>query len=664
MIFNFAWTKHLLRVVAGAAFLCLSATAAAEQAEPPELEARRLVHVLSYVGADYSGAVSGGAVTNAGEYEEQLGLLREAGKIAARIQPALSGKANASGTEPFDVKAEVEKMQRLVEDMAGADAVSGQALHLKAALIAAFRLAESPDSPPDAARGKALYMEHCSPCHGETGRADTPKAATYTPRPANFLDPQIGEGLSPFRVASTVRFGVQGTAMVPFTFLSEADQWNLAFFVTGLRHTGHAPDGASPTYALSELSVRSDADLKKELSAAGVEEQRMDAVLADLRTRAPFEDRASRSPLSVARAKLDRARVFVSRGDRALARAQIIDAYLEGIEPAEPALRAQNPALAEKIERQFRELRLKLEGEAGADEVNAHVAAVVQEITRAEALMSTDKGEKKFMPAAISSAGIVLREGVEAALLIAALMGIATQAGLADRKRYVHFGWAAALVLGLMTWLASLKLIAISGARRELIEGVTALLATGVLFYVSYSLLAKREVARWMKFLRSRVSRRSAALSLFLVAFLAAYREAFETVLFYQALLASDVPGTAALAGALVGALLLVLLVVLYSRAGKFAPPQLFFRVSSYLLYAMAIVFAGQGVFALQLAGWIPMHPVAIPAVPALGIHPALEPLAAQSALIALALVALLLERGGEKENGESKAAPPAQPAS
>ena len=186
---------------------------------------------------------------------------------------------------------------------------------------------------------------------------------------------------------------------------------------------------------------------------------------------------------------------------------------------------------------------------------------------------------------------------------------------------------------------------------------VTALLAMVVLFYVSYSLLAKREVARWMKFLRERVSKRSAALSLFGMALLAAYREAFETVLFYQALLASNASVTAALVGALAGAVLLVLLVLAYTRAGRFAPPQVFFKVSSYLLYGLAIIFAGQGVSALQLAGVVPLHPVAFPTIAALGIFPTIETLAAQLVLVGLAVVALLVSRSSSPKPASPQAA-------
>jgi high-affinity iron transporter len=125
---------------------------------------------------------------------------------------------------------------------------------------------------------------------------------------------------------------------------------------------------------------------------------------------------------------------------------------------------------------------------------------------------------------------------------------------------------------------------------------------------------------------------------LFGVSLLAAYREAFETVLFYQAMFASGGSVFAAFVGAVVGAVALVILVMLYTRAGKFAPPQVFFRVSSYLLYALAVIFAGQGVAALQMAGAAPAHRLGLPTISFLGFYPTVETILAQFVLIGLAV--------------------------
>ena len=118
----------------------------------------------------------------------------------------------------------------------------------------------------------------------------------------------------------------------------------------GLYHTA-APADDAPTYTLAELSVRSDEELRRELRAAGFAEARLDALLSDLRRRAPYEDRAARSPLALARVKLDRARLAARNGDRAVARADIVDAYLDGIEPDEGAIRAADAALVGSLAR-------------------------------------------------------------------------------------------------------------------------------------------------------------------------------------------------------------------------------------------------------------------------------------------------------------------------
>jgi high-affinity iron transporter len=616
--------------------------ARADAGDSPEIEAQRLVHILGYTASDYGGAVANGAVTSPSEYEEQISLLGDAARIAAHLQP----KA-AAGEKAPDLAAGVAKVRALVEGKAPEAQVSAAVAEVRGAVTGSFHLAEAPSAPPDPQRGRSLFLEHCATCHGESGKADTARAQSLTPHPANFHDPRIGEALTPLRVASTVRFGINGTAMVPFTFLSDDDRWALGFYVTGLRHET-APGDGSPAYTLAELSVRSDAQLALDLAAAGIPEGKHAAMISDLRRRAPYEDRAGKSPLSIARAKLDRARVAAARGDRASARNEIIDAYLEGIEPAEGPLRALDTSLVNGLEQSFNALRARLESKASAAEIDEGIAALLGEVTRADLLLARPE-ERGFVSTAISSGGILLREGVEAALLIAALLGIATQAGLGDRKRWIHAGYLSALALGLVTWFASSRLIAVSGAKREMIEGVTALLATLVLFYVSFSLLAKKEVARWMKFLRAQVSPGRAAASLFFVAFLAAYREAFETVLFYQALLSSNASTAAALAGALGGAVVLAVIVLAYSRAGRFAPPQIFFKVSSYLLYALAVVFIGQGIAALQLTGIAPIHPLPIPSVPALGLHPTIETCAAQLFLITLAVIAWI--RSSRKSN-------------
>jgi high-affinity iron transporter len=243
----------------------------------------------------------------------------------------------------------------------------------------------------------------------------------------------------------------------------------------------------------------------------------------------------------------------------------------------------------------------------------------------------------------------MLREGLEAILIVGALMTFLAKMGAADRRRHVNAGILAAIVASLLTALALETVFHLSPAHQEALEGLTMVAATAVLFYVSYWLLSKMEVVKWSHFVKSKVHdavTSGSALALASAAFLAVYREGFETVLFYKALIISAGP-TAGLApvvgGMLVGGLLLVGVYIGMNRFGVRLPLKPFFAVTSAFLYYMAFVFAGAGIAELQEGGFVSMTPVSwAPRLPALGIHPTVETLAAQAVLIALALVALV----------------------
>lgn len=190
--------------------------------------------------------------------------------------------------------------------------------------------------------------------------------------------------------------------------------------------------------------------------------------------------------------------------------------------------------------------------------------------------------------------------------------------------------------------------------------------ATVMLFYVSYWLLTKVEVGKWNAFVKGQVQEAltsGSALALASVAFLAVYREGFETVLFYKALFVTG--GGAAtmpiLGGMLVGAALLAVVYVAINRYGVRLPLKPFFAVTSTFLYYMAFVFAGKAVAELQGGGLVGTTPVGwAPRLPALGIFPTAESLAAQGVLAGLALVAVAwifwLEPARARQRGAASA--------
>jgi high-affinity iron transporter len=222
--------------------------------------------------------------------------------------------------------------------------------------------------------------------------------------------------------------------------------------------------------------------------------------------------------------------------------------------------------------------------------------------------------------------------------------------GASQRKRDVHLGIIAAIAASLITAVAIETLFHLTPAKQEALEGITLMLATVVLFYVSYWLLSKMEVVKWNHFVKSRVQSAltsGSSLALASAAFLAVYREGFETILFYKALFLSAGPGgyghMPIVAGMLAGSLVLVAVYLAISRFGVRLPLKPFFAVTSALLYYIAFVFAGKGIAELQEGGLMPTTIIpGAPRVPALGIYPTVESLVAQGILLGFLVAAVV----------------------
>jgi high-affinity iron transporter len=328
-----------------------------------------------------------------------------------------------------------------------------------------------------------------------------------------------------------------------------------------------------------------------------------------------------------------------NQGRRAEANRLFLDAYLEGLEPVEPRLRARDPEATVAVEAAFHDLRGAARGGAPPTEVEARAAALDRRLAGLDAA-------RPIVPF-LSALLIFLREGVEAALIVGALLAGARRLGRRDGVRFIHAGWIAALPLGVATWWVFDRVIAIGAGRRDLVEGLVGLAAALVLFSVSFWMISKAESRRWMAYLQrslqAHLSRRNLAV-LSGLAFLAVYREAAETVLFTQALvLESSGRGGEIAAGAALGLVLVGGVALLLSRAVVRLPLGPFFAVSGVLLCALAVSFAGSGVHELVASGILEPRPVPFPEIPWMGIHPDLAGLAVQLTIVLVIAAAGLL---------------------
>ncbi|MEO6950441.1 MAG: FTR1 family protein, partial [Polyangia bacterium] len=504
----------------------------------------------------------------------------------------------------------------------------------------------SPTSAPSLDAAKSMYQIACARCHGADGHAGTEAGAKLDPHPVSFFEASRMARISPELAFQSMAFGVVNTGMASFDTLPVADRWSLAFYVVSLRHQGADLARGRTVLATikvpqspSRLATVTDEDLDRSLSSLPPDDRR--AAIAVLRVEAPFRSEPG-GRFAVARARL--AELSAAADDPARARELAVAAYLEGIEPHEAALRAKEPALSERLEKTFLGLRTSIDkGMRGQPLRN--------EVARAQLIVDTveERAEGGASVPFLAAFAIAVREGFELSLLLAALLAFLRRAGRSEDARFVHLGWLAAIPAGALTWFVIGA--ALSGARRELTEGVLTLVAAAMLLFVSHFVLGKMESRKWLKFLERRTmaagdAQGGVGFALFSVAFVAAYREALEIVLFFKALLLDSTVGPwPVIGGAAAGAAVLTLIVLVLGRLGRRLDPKPLMLVSSIILTALAISLVGQGVRALQEGGLVGLSTLPLPSLPTLGLYPTVQGLLAQLVVLALVVAPVLARR-------------------
>jgi len=621
-------------------------------------QARRLVALLDYLSTDYKNAVQDGKVVSQDEYGEMQEFSRRSLDLFKQLKEA--DKTDKAGIEPV-----LKSLASQIENKADPKTVSEFAKSAKEKLIAAYNIVPYPRQLPTFASGKKLYDENCAQCHGVTGKGDGSGRESMnpkTPLPANFTDPERIGGLSPFKAFNTASFGVEGTAMASFSALTDDQRWQLAFYVFSLRFSeDSAKKGAElaqakklPPELLSvpTLATHSDDELLAKLKPFAANETEALDMLAYLR-RDLLETKTS-DPLALARQYLRESVELYKQGNKEKAYQKAVDAYIDGYDLAEPALFAKDMTFGRNLETQFTEFRNAIKQGVSPDEIQKRHDDMEVKLDQAEQILTRQDNVSDYYTF-INSALIILREGLEATLILAAILAMLKVMGAAHAVRYIHLGWILALVMGALTWLATQTVLTLSGQHRESMEGFISLFAAVALFYVGYWLHTRSETKKWQAFIQDKVKSSLSSKSIFGlmgISFFAVYREAFEVVLFYQALwLQNENSHHAVLWGFFAGLATLIVLTLVILRLGLRVPLKYFFGVTGTLLYIVAFIFAGVGIKELQAAGWVPTTPIDFPLqVPILGIYPTVQTLTAQAIMLcAFVLTSLKMAKESRK---------------
>ena len=253
----------------------------------------------------------------------------------------------------------------------------------------------------------------------------------------------------------------------------------------------------------------------------------------------------------------------------------------------------------------------------------------------------------------LAAFGIIVREGLEAILVIAAIIAYLTKSGSAGSLRNVYIGAAAGIAASfiaaaVLAWAK--RAFVGAGLAQEVIEGITALIAVCVLFYVSNWMISKAEAASWSRYIDGKVQssvEQGSAFALAFTAFLSVFREGAEVVLFYQPMLSEGNPGMV-WAGFGVGCVLLVFVYLAITKLSIKLPIKVFFTATSILMAIMCVSFLGSGIKELAEGNVFDLA-LRVPGIPendaiqVLGIYPYLETLVPQLILSVILLVTFLI---------------------
>ena len=354
---------------------------------------------------------------------------------------------------------------------------------------------------------------------------------------------------------------------------------------------------------------------------------------------------AAIAQLQDVRRSIDSTLTLIKRGavDQAFTEAKA--GYLTHFELVEVPLRAANNRLTIEAEGRFAEIRQAIRNGDSVSSIRDKIVELRKVIDDAERTL-TDVGVGAPMVIGVQSFIIIFREGFEIVLLLSVLLGYLEAARSTQFMRPIMAGVGVAVLATALTVVVLRTVFGALPISIEVLEGVTALVAVAMLFYVSFWLISRLEHKRWMEFLKARmwnaVSVGSFG-SLMAVGFTAVYREGFETALFYQSLLSFG-QGLmwAVFAGLVAGIAALAVVAMLIFRFGRRLNIKVFMNTAVTLVMITSIAFLGNAIHSLQSADLIGYHVLGSwPRLPiflaqALGSWPTREVVVAQGALAAV----------------------------
>ena len=568
-------------------------------------KAKKIIMMLDIMAKEYDLGIKNGKIINAIEYKESQVFLEQS---LERYQSIISHMPDLKNAE--QLKTKLKNLRTNLKDKIDPREIKISASAIQSQILKelGIELRKTPPRAINIQNGRNIFKSNCAQCHGLTGSGDGPLASKLYPAPAVLSDPEItgNDHSTAYDNFQVISIGIANTSMVAWSeFLPEADLWDVTYFI----RTFSNDKVELPIVVTANPSQTSDSIQQ----------------LVTVVTRA-----------------LDKSIEVFKTGDIKQSAELAFDAYLnyEGIETG---LITKNKDLGLRLESSFGRLRAEIKRGANLNHVEKINQDIQNDLKQAQTILQQKVG---FTGLFIQSFSIIVREGFEAILIVAALIAFLIKSKNKDKVKTIYQGVITGIGASFLTAYILHEVLDISMAKQELLEGWIMLFSVVVLFWVSYWLLTKIETQKWQSYITAKMTQAITTGNIFalgMVAFLAVYREGFETVLFYKALyLYAGNVNNGIIPGFVAGCIFLVFIFYLINKVGIQIPIKWFFGVTSLLLYFMAFTFMGKGLHELQMGEALSLTPAYFsPEISWLGMYPTWETFIGQSLLLIIFLAGL-----------------------
>ncbi len=589
---------------------------------------KKIVMMLNIAAKEFEEGVVDGKVVVAPEYEESKIFLQQASERFSKTSEKIQNQEEAN-----KIELHFPDLLKMIETKVDSREVWEKVNQINSQLITTFgiEINKVPVTPVSLANGKKIFEKNCSVCHGLTGNGDGPKASELDPSPAILSDPKLtgDKNTVAYDNFEVINVGIANTGMKSWAgILTEAQIWDVTYYLRTFSNT----NVQLPPVNLEMAAIENEADTKN-----------IDQIGSEIR--------------NLLLESLNK----YKNGENEDAAEIAFDAYLT-YEKIESNLITQDKPLGVKLESAFSRFRGEIKSGAQLENVEKLHGEIILNLSRGLELLKKEVG---FSGLFIQSFSIIVREGFEAILIIAALIAFLRKSRNDAHVKNIHIGVIVGILASFLTAYIVHEILHLSMANQEVMEGWIMLVSVAILFWVSYWLVSNIDNKKWQKYINQKMSgalSEGNAFTLSAVAFISVYREGFETVLFYKALFlyAGETTG-GIVPGFLAGCLVLAGVFYLINHLGMRISIKWFFGFTSVLLYYMAFTFMGKGIHELQMGEQFSMTAAEfLPSISWLGMYPTWETFVGQAILFAAFVFGLIYtfiikgKSGTQQSKGES----------